>query len=80
LVPYARGTSVKGDFHDTICAYLLAAGTWGKRQPEIFHRFKYMPRETVLIELEALWAEGKVQRFTLSPKDVVWRATEEMNV
>jgi hypothetical protein len=70
---------MKGDVHDSICAYLLTAGTIGKQQPEIFKRFRHIPRETVLIELEALWAEGKVQRFTLGPKEIIWRATEDMN-
>lgn len=68
-------------------SYLFEAGTQGRKQSEIFHRFKYLPREDVLSELNALWAEEKVQRFTLkqppragAPGVIVWRATENFNV
>lgn len=70
---------VKGDVHDSVCAFLLTAGTLGKREQDIYRRFDHVPRETILVELEALWAEGLVQRFTLGPKLTVWRATEKMN-
>ena len=61
-------------------SYLFMAGTQGKKQSEIFHRFKYLPREDILLELNALWAEEKVQRFTTKPNVFVWRATDKFNV
>jgi hypothetical protein len=61
-------------------AYLLEAGTQGRKQSEIFKRLQYIPREDVLSELNALWAEEKVQRFTLKPNLFVWRATDNFNV
>lgn len=70
---------MKGDVHDSVCAFLLTAGTLGKQEKDIYRRFDHVPRETILVELEALWAEGMVQRFTLGPKSTVWRATDKMN-
>jgi hypothetical protein len=67
------------DLRPLITSYLMAAGTPGKRESEIFHRFKYVPREDVLAELEALWEQEKVQRFTFD-KRTVWRATDKINV
>lgn len=68
-------------------SYLFQAGTQGRKQSEIFHRLKYLPREDVLSELNALWAEEKVQRFTLkhpvragAQAVIVWRATDNFNV
>jgi hypothetical protein len=61
-------------------AYLFTASTQGKKQMEIFKRFQYIPREQILNELNALWAEERVQRFTIKPNVYVWRATDKFNV
>jgi hypothetical protein len=68
------------DIRPGIASYLMAAGTQGKREAEITHRFKYIPREDVIAELEALWEEEKVQRFTIDPRKTIWRATDKINV
>lgn len=63
-----------------ICLYLMSNGTAGWRQNDVYEKFRHYPKEEVMMELEALWAEEKVQRFTLSPKHIIWRATDKMNV
>lgn len=63
--------------------YLLEAGTIGRKQGEITKRFNNILPDEVIMELEALWAEEKVQRFTTpthGPKTIIWRATEALNV
>jgi len=60
--------------------YLMSAGITGKKQNEIFRRFQHRPHLEILAELEALWAEHKLQRFTIDKKTVVWRATDLANV
>jgi hypothetical protein len=67
------------DLRAVLSAYLLSAGTLGKAENEVLRRLKYVPKEDVLMELENLWAEEKVQRFTLGPKKI-WRATDKLNV
>lgn len=62
-----------------IKAFLFEAGTQGRRQREIFKRFQYVPQEELLTELQALWSEERVQRFTVG-KTHVWRATDKFNV
>jgi len=70
---------IKHEFRDILCAYLMSNGTAGWRQIDIYDRFRHIPKEEIMLELEALWAEEKVQRFTVDPKTVVWRATDKMN-
>lgn len=63
--------------------FLLEAGTVGRKQGEITKKFANVLPDEVIMELEALWAEEKVQRFTTpthGPKLVIWRATESLNV
>jgi len=55
--------------------YLMSAGVVGKKEREIFRRFNHRPELEILAELEALWAEHKVQRFTIDKKTRVWRCT-----
>lgn len=66
------------ELQTVVTAFLLSAGTLGKKEQEIFRRFKAIPKEEVLRVLENLWREKKVQRFTLG-KIQVWRATEALN-
>ena len=65
-------------------AYLFEAGTQGRKESDIYKRFRVIAREEVLLELNALWAEEKVQRFTTSKTSAnpvrVWRATDKFNV
>jgi hypothetical protein len=68
------------NFKGQLISFLIAAGTQGKREAEITHRFKYLPKEDVIMELEELWEEEKVQRFTIDPKRTIWRATDKINV
>jgi hypothetical protein len=68
------------DLREQICIYLMSNGTAGWREIDINRKFDHRPKEEILMELEALWAEEKVQRFTLGPKHVIWRATDKMNV
>jgi hypothetical protein len=68
------------DLMAVLSAYLISGGTLGFRQNQILHRFKYLPKEDVLMALEVLWEEEKVQRFTMPNKTIVWRATEKINV
>ena len=67
-----------------IHAFLLPAGTAGRKQSEIFSRLRQVPREDVLAELDTLWRQEMVQRFTVPQKIgkpyVVWRATDKFNV
>lgn len=67
------------EFRDRLCAYLMSNGTGGWRQNDIFDKFRHVPKEEIVLELEALWAEEKVQRFTIG-KQIVWRATDKINV
>jgi hypothetical protein len=78
---FERGCAVRAndEFHEVLRLYMLTAGILGKKEHEIMRRFQHRPKTEVLMELEALWAEHKVQRFTLG-KVVVWRATDEANV
>jgi hypothetical protein len=68
------------DMQAVLSAYLISGGTTGFRQNQILHRFKYLPKEDVLMALEVLWEEQKVQRFTMPNNTFVWRATEKLNV
>jgi hypothetical protein len=81
---YGKGHAVMAkithDLRELICIYLMSNGTAGWRQIDILDKFKRRPKDEVMMELEALWAEEKVQRFTLSPKHIIWRATDKMNV
>lgn len=61
---------------------LLEAGTVGKTVGEINKRFNKVPPEEINMELEALWAEEQVQRFTQRTHGVsatIWRATDKLN-
>ena len=64
-------------------AYLFEAGTQGRTESDIYKRFRFIAREEVLLELNALWAEEKVQRFTTNKAranpTIVWRATDKFN-
>lgn len=68
------------DIRAVLSAYLMSAGTQGHTEREIYKRFQYLPKEDLLTELHVLWEKEMVQRFTLDPKRVVWRATEKLNV
>jgi hypothetical protein len=68
------------DLRAVLSAYLIAAGTQGHTEREIYRRFQHLPKEDLLTELHVLWEREMVQRFTLDPKRVVWRATEKLNV
>lgn len=62
--------------------YLLEGGTVGYKQGDINKKFNSIPSDEILQELEALWAEEKVQRFSQRTHGVtatVWRATEALN-
>lgn len=78
-----EGGSPVSELTGMIKSYLLEAGTQGHLQSEIYKRFQYLPREDVLQELNALWAEEKVQRFTTNKAKanptIVWRATDKFN-
>jgi hypothetical protein len=67
------------EFPEVLRSFLLTAGILGKREGEIVKRFHYRPKTEVLMELEALWAEHKAQRFTVG-KHIIWRATDLANV
>lgn len=67
------------EFHEVLRVYLLTAGILGKKESEILRNFRHRPKAEVVMELEALWAEHKAQRFTLG-KVIVWRATDLANV
>lgn len=68
------------DIRAVLSAYLMAAGTAGHTEAEIYRRFRNIPKEDVLTELLVMWEKEMVQRFTLDPKRVVWRATDKLNV
>lgn len=68
------------EFRELLSIYLMSNGTVGWREMDILRKFQYISKEEIMMELEALWAEEKVQRFTLGPKHVVWRATDKINV
>ena len=81
MEPYERGPSVSAvDLRAVLSAYLIQAGTLGHTEREIFRRFQYIPKEDLLGELHVLWEREMVQRFTLDPKRIIWRATEKLNV
>ena len=81
MVAYEGGPSVTiRDIRAVLCAYLIPGGTSGRTQKEIMRRFHHIPREDIITELQVLWEQEMVQRFTLDPKTVVWRATEKLNV
>jgi hypothetical protein len=71
---------IKHELRHLICIYLMSNGTAGWRQVDVMDKFRHYAKDEVMMELEALWAEEKVQRFTLGPKHVIWRATDKMNV
>jgi len=68
------------DIRAILSAYLISAGTLGHTEREIFRRFQYLAKEDLLTELHVLWEREMVQRFTLDPKRIIWRATEKLNV
>lgn len=68
------------DIRALLSAYLMSTGTAGHTQKEIMRRFQNVPREDIITELHVLWEQEKVQRFTLDPKTVIWRATDKLNV
>jgi hypothetical protein len=69
----------QAEFPELLRLYLVTSGILGRRESEITRRFHYRPKTEIIMELEALWAEHKVQRFTFG-KVVVWRATDLANV
>lgn len=63
--------------------FLLEGGTVGYKEGDVTKKFNMVLKDEVIMELEALWAEEKVQRFTTpthGPKVTIWRATEALNV
>ena len=68
------------DIRAVVSAYLVAAGTAGRTEAEIYRRFRHVPKEDLITELLVMWEREMVQRFTLDPKRVVWRATDKLNV
>jgi hypothetical protein len=69
---------VQDEFSEVLRLYLITAGMLGKKENEIAKRFQHHPRTKVVMELEAMWAEKKVQRFTVG-RGRVWRATTLAN-
>lgn len=67
------------DFAQVLRLYLMSGGTTGKKENELVKRFHHRPKQEVIVELEALWAEHKAQRFTIG-KVRWWRATDQANV
>ena len=67
------------DWKQQLQNYLMACGTTGTTFTKIQERFKSIPRSILEEELEFLWHDAKVQRFTLSTKVTIWRALEAMN-
>lgn len=67
------------DIRAVLSAYLMAAGTTGRTESQMVNRFKHIPKEDLITELEVLWELKKVQRFTIDKKRV-WRATVDLNV
>lgn len=81
MVAYEGGPSVTiRDVRAVLSAYLIASGTSGHTEKEILRRFQHIPKEDIITELHSLWQEEKVQRFTLDPKRVIWRATDYLNM
>lgn len=68
------------DVRAVLSAYLIASGTSGHTEKEILRRFQHIPKEDIMIELHVMWEQEKVQRFTLDPKRVIWRATDYLNM
>jgi hypothetical protein len=68
------------DVRAVLSAYLVASGTAGHTEKEIMRRFQHIPKEDILMELHSMWEQEKVQRFTLDPKRVIWRATDYLNM
>lgn len=63
--------------------YLLEGGTVGYKQGEITKKFNSVPSDEIVMELEALFAEEKVQRFSQRTHGVtatIWRACDSLNV
>jgi hypothetical protein len=67
------------EFSEVLRLYLLTAGILGKKEAEILRHFRHRPKTEIVMELEALWAEHKAQRFTIG-KFIIWRATDLANV
>jgi hypothetical protein len=68
------------DIRAVLSAFLIPSGTAGHTETEIFRRFAHVPKEDLTTELHIMWEEELVQRFTLDPKRVIWRATDKLNV
>lgn len=78
-----RNGEVRLNWQYLLKQYLLEAGTVGRKQGEITKKFNRVLAEEIIMELEALWAEELIQRFTApthGPKVVIWRATDKLNV
>jgi hypothetical protein len=67
------------DLHAVLSAFLISAGTLGRREAELRKRFRHLVWEDVLMELQIMWEKEQVQRFTMDKKHI-WRATDKLNV
>jgi hypothetical protein len=73
------------EWRERLYVFLTSAGTVGRKWSEILHHMeRQVQADEIEMELEALWAENKVQRFqvpTVGRKGrtaTVWRATTKM--
>lgn len=73
------------EWHERLASLLIRAGTTGKKQSEIVKALQgFATAATLEGQLEAWWAEDKVQRFTVPPPErggrstIVWRATTKL--
>ncbi len=71
--------SPRSEWRDKLRAYLIKCGMAGAGHTEIIHKFRVVANaEQLTQELEALWAQDKVQKFSkpTKGKDAQhWRAT-----
>lgn len=65
------------DWRDRLKNFLISAGTNGRAQTEIIQTLG-MKRVDVCNELEALMNDDKVQKFMITNKTVIWRATTKI--
>lgn len=73
------------DWRDDLVHFLITGGTVGRKQTEILARFQSRVKAAQLKgELEALWAEDKVQKFIVKETQgrgyTLWRATTKIRV
>lgn len=75
-------TTRADEWREDLVRLLVASGTVGLKQSEVTTRLHHkVEAEYVVNELKALWAQEKVQRFTIPAKGkqgregTIWRAT-----